>query len=97
VCAGGKGRVGASKGVILDSPGGYYQAPLTDSEDNRPLLHPEGQLVHKMEREACTGKRGALLRDMEDTGLDNSYMPNPREGAPALVHMSKVCNREDRS
>jgi hypothetical protein len=70
---------------------------MTDSEDNRPLLHPEGQLVHDMEREACTGKRGALLRDMEDTRLHYSYMPNSREGRPTLGHMSKMCNREDRS
>jgi hypothetical protein len=67
---------------------------MTESEDNRPLLNPEGQLEHEMEREACTGKSGALLTDMEDTGLDYSYMPNPREGPPALAHMSKVCIKE---
>jgi hypothetical protein len=64
---------------------------MTDNEDNRPLLHPQGQLVNEMEREACTGKRAALLSNVEDTGLDYFYMPDPQERPPTLGHMSKVC------
>jgi hypothetical protein len=67
---------------------------MTDSEDNRPLLHPERQLVTEMEREECTGRRAALLRNMEDIGLDYSHMPDPQEGPPTLEHMNKVCKRK---
>jgi hypothetical protein len=67
---------------------------MTDNEDGRPVPRSEGQLVTEMEREACTGKRAAFLRNMEDTGL---YMPDPQEGRPALGHMSMVRKKEVQS
>jgi hypothetical protein len=53
--------------VPLDDPSRQLVA---DSEDNLPILHPEGRLVTEMEREAGSAKHSALLRDMENSELD---------------------------